>query len=178
MRTLTVALAVALAVAGCSSPDAGGGTRDPGAAVGPGRPAQAVAAALAFAAGSDPNVAVVDGYVALPPAVQRGEQPLDLGDRRGTPCTRPPDRRFTGPERAAVRAAFQGRTVQLVGDPAATLRARGPGALLLVAAPPLLGDRRGTVMVISCVPGPQQVLVDLAWNGHAWEAVASGGRKQ
>lgn len=175
MRTLTVALVVALAVAGCASHDAGRATRDSGAAGSPGRPAQAVAAALAFAAGSDPNVAVVDGYVALPPAVQRGEQPIDVGDRRRTPCARPPAQRFTGPERAAVRAAFRGRTVRFVGDPAAALRARGPGALLLVAAPPLLGARRGTVMVISCVPGPQQLLVDVVWDGHAWRAVATAG---
>jgi hypothetical protein len=177
MRKLMVVLAAALAAAGCAS-EASNATRHPGAAAGPGRPAQAVAAALAFAAGSDPNVAVVDGYVALPPAVQRGEQPIDLRDRRATPCARPPARRFTGSERAAVRAAFQGRTVHFVGDPAAALRARGPGALLLVAAPPLLGDRRGTVMVISCVPGPQQVLVDVAWNGRAWEAVATAGGKR
>jgi hypothetical protein len=178
MRTLTVAVAVALAATGCASHGAGDATREPGSAASPGRPAQAVAAALAFASGSDPDVAVVDGYAALPPAVQRGEQPIDQGDRRGTPCARPPARRFTGGERAAVRAAFHGRTVRFVGDPAAALRARGPGALLLVAAPPLLGDRRGTVMVISCVPGPQQVLVDVAWNGQAWEAVATARGKR
>jgi hypothetical protein len=135
-----------------------------------------VAAALAFAAHSDPDVAVVDGYAVLPPAVQRGEQPIDQARTHAAPCAQPPARRFTTAERAAIRAARGGRTVRFVTDPAAALRARRPGALLLVVARPLLGERRGTVMVIGCVPGPQQFLVNLHWNGHAWQALptASG----
>ena len=175
MWRLAAAVTAVLASASCPS---AGADRDAGGPVpttaSPGTPVQAVAAALALVAHDDPEVAVVDGYATLPSAVQRGEQPIDQRDRRGTPCASPPARRFTGGERAAVRAAFQGRTVRFVGDPAAALRARGPGALLLVAAPPLLGDRRGTVMVISCVPGPQQVLVDVQWDGHAWQATPTG----
>jgi hypothetical protein len=44
----------------------------------------------------------------------------------------------------------------------------------LVAAHPLLGDQRGTVMVIGCVPGPQQFLVNVHWDGQAWQALATG----
>jgi hypothetical protein len=29
-------------------------------------------------------------------------------------------------------------------------------------------------MVISCVPDPQQVLVTVQWDGHAWQATATG----
>jgi hypothetical protein len=56
----------------------------------------------------------------------------------------------------------------------AALSRRGPGALLLAAARPLLGAQRGTVMIISCVPGPQQVLVNVHWDGHGWQAMATG----
>jgi hypothetical protein len=34
-----------------------------------------------------------------------------------------------------------------------------------------LGDQRGTVMVINCVPDPQQVLVNVQWDGHTWQAL-------
>jgi hypothetical protein len=51
---------------------------------------------------------------------------------------------------------------------------REPGALLLTAARPLLEAHSGTVMIISCVPGPQQVLVNVHWDGHAWQAIATG----
>lgn len=135
---------------------------------------QAMAAALAFAAHSDPEVAVVDGYVTLPPRVQRGEQPIDLTGGHPNPCAQQPGQAFTSRERAALRAAFQGRRISLVHDPAATLRTRGPGALLLVATQPLLGDQRGTVMVISCVPNPQQVLIKVHWDGHAWRPTPTG----
>jgi hypothetical protein len=64
--------------------------------------------------------------------------------------------------------------VSLVHDPAAALRARDAGALLLVATQPLLGEQRGTVMVISCVPNPQQVLVKVYWDGQAWRPTATG----
>jgi hypothetical protein len=119
---------------------------------------------------------VVDGYATLPPAVQRGEQPIERAGGQAAPCARPPARRFTAAERAAIQAAFKGRAVRFVADPAAALRARPPGVLLLVASRPLLGGRRGTVMVIGCVPGPQQFLVHLQWDGRAWQAVptASG----
>jgi hypothetical protein len=136
------------------------------------QPAQAVATALAFAAHDDPDVAVVDGYATLPPAVRRGEQPIV--ERHARPCAQPPAQPFTPAERAAIRAEFHGRSVRFVDDPAAELRKRGPGALLLAAARPLLGEQRGTVMIISCVPGPQQVLVKVHWDGHAWQAAATG----
>jgi hypothetical protein len=29
-------------------------------------------------------------------------------------------------------------------------------------------------MIISCVPGPQQVLVNVHWDGHGWQAMATG----
>jgi hypothetical protein len=53
-----------------------------------------------------------------------------------------------------------------------------PGSLLLVATQPLLAGRRGTVMVLSCVPGPQQVLVTVQWDGNAWQATATGAGKR
>jgi hypothetical protein len=141
---------------------------------GPGTPVQAVAAALAFAAHSDPEVAVVDGYVTLPLAVQRGEQPIDLAAGDANPCAQPPGQPFTSSEHAVIRAGFHGRRVSFVRDPAAGLGDREPGALVLAATRPLLGAQNGTVMVVSCVPDPQQVLVKMHWDGTAWQATATG----
>jgi hypothetical protein len=175
MWRLAAILGGILVLAGCGSNGADGET--PGstpAGPGPQRAAQALGAALAFAAHSDQDVAVVDGYATLPPPVQRGEQPIDLVGGKASPCAQPPTQAFTPAERAAIRAAFQGRMVRFVGDPGQALRSRGPGRLLLVAARPLLGARRGTVMVIGCVPQPQQFLVKVHWDGNAWQALANG----
>jgi hypothetical protein len=180
MGRLTAAVVVVLILAGCVSTagadrdDHGSGPTTPS----PGTAAQAMAAALAFAAHSDPEVGVVDGYAVLPLAVQRGQQPIDLAGGQADPCARPPTQRFTSSERAAIHAAFQGRTVSFVQDPAAALGQRPPGFLLLVATRPLLAGRRGTVMVLSCVPDPQQVLVTVHWDGHAWRAMATGAGKR
>jgi hypothetical protein len=156
MWRLTATVVAVLVLAGCAS--AAGGDRDAHRSAprtaSPGTPAQAMAAALAFAAHSDLEVGVVDGYAVLPLVVQRGEQPIDLARGHANPCARPPTQRFTSFERAAIQAAFRGRTVSFVQDPAAALRQRGPGSLLLVATRPLLAGRRGTVMVFSCVPDP------------------------
>jgi hypothetical protein len=161
--------------AGCAAAGADRDARGPASTTpSPRTPVQAVAAALAFAAHSDPEVAVVDGYASLPLAVQRGGQPIDLAGGRANPCARPPGQRFTSSERAAIWAGFHGRTVSFVADPAAALRKREPGSLLLVATRPLLGHQRGTVMVLSCVPDPQQILVRVQWDGHAWQATATG----
>ena len=176
MWRLAAILSGILVLAGCASNGADGKT--PGstpAGPGPQRAAQAVGAALAFAAHSDQDVAVVDGYATLPPPVQRGEQPIDLVGGKASPCVQPPARAFTPAERAAILAAFHGRMVRFVGDPDRALRSGGPGRLLLVAARPLLGERRGTVMVIGCVPAPQEFLVNLHWDGNAWQALATGG---
>jgi hypothetical protein len=137
-----------------------------------------MAAALAFASHSDPEVGVVDGYATLPLAVQRGQQPIALGGGQTNPCAQPPAQRFTASEQAAMRAAFGGRTVHFVTDPAGWLGQRAPGSLLLVATRPLLGAQRGTVMVLSCVPDPQQVLVTVQWDGKAWQATATGAGKR
>jgi hypothetical protein len=175
MWRLAVAVAALLALASCASADADGDARVPARTpTSPGTLGQAMAAALAFAAHSDPEVAVADGYATLPMAVQRGEQPIDLAGGQVKPCARPPGQRFTSTERAAIQAAFDGRAVSFVRNPATGLREREPGSLLLVATRPLLGNRRGTVMVISCVPDPQQVLVTVQWDGHAWQATATG----
>jgi len=180
MWRLTAAFVGLLLLAGCASP--AGADRDPhgsdSTTPSPGTAAQAVAAALAFAAHSDPEVGVVDGYATVPLAVQRGQQPIDLAGGQADPCARPPTQRFTSSERAAIHAAFQGRTVSFVQDPAAALGQRPPGSLLLVATQPLLAGRRGTVMVLSCVPDPQQVLVIVQWDGHAWQATATGAGKR
>ena len=175
MWRLAIAVAGVLVLAGCGAAGVGRDVRGPASTTAsPGTPVQAVAAALAFAAHSDPAVAVVDGYASLPLAVQRGEQPIDLAGGHANPCARPPGQRFTSSERAAIEAAFHGRRVSFVPDPAAALREHEPGSLLLVATRPLLGDQRGTVMVISCVPNPQQVLVTVQWDRQAWRAVATG----
>jgi hypothetical protein len=180
MWRLTAAFIAVLVLAGCAS--TAGADRDAHRSASttpsPGTPAQAMAAALAFAAHSDPKVGVVDGYAALPLAVQRGEQPIDLAGGHANPCARPPTHRFTSSERAVIQAAFHGRTVFLVRDPAVALRQRPPGSLLLVATRPLLAGQRGTVMVLSCVPSPQQVLVTAQWDGHAWRATATGTSKR
>lgn len=176
MWRLAAILSGILVLAGCASNGAGGESpKSTRAGLGPQGAAQAVGAALAFAAHSDQDVAVVDGYATLPPPVQRGEQPIDLVGGKASPCVRPPAQAFTPAERAAILAAFHGRTVRFVGDPDRALRSRGPGRLLLVAARPLLGERRGTVMVIGCVPAPQEFLVNLHWDGNAWQALATGG---
>ena len=149
------AVTAALALASGASAGAGRDAGDPDpTTASPGTSVQAVAAALAFAAHDDPEVAVVDGYATLPSAVQRGERPIDPAGGHANPCARPPGQRFTSTELAAIRAAFHGRTVSFIGDPATGLLERQPGSLLLVATRPLLGDQRGTVMVISCVPDP------------------------
>jgi hypothetical protein len=141
-------------------------------------PAGSLGPPLVFAAHSDPEVGVVDGYAVLPLAVQRGQQPIDLAGGQADPCARPPTHRFTSSERAAIQGAFGGRAVSFVQDPAAALRRRPPGSLRLVATQPLLAGRRGTVMVLSCVPDPQQVLVTVHWDGHAWRAMATGAGKR
>jgi hypothetical protein len=175
MWRLALAIAGMVALASCGAAGtAGGGGGSKAATPSAANAAQAMAAALAFAAHSDPDVAIVDGYVTLPSAVQRGQQPIDLTGGHTNPCARPPKQPFTARERAALGAAFQDRKVSLIHDPAATLRTRAPGALLLVATQPLLGDQRGTVMVISCVPNPQQILVKVHWDGHAWQPTATG----
>src|SRR4029450_8486276 len=133
---------------------------------------------LASAAHSHWQVGVVDGYAVVPLAVQRGQQPIDLAGGQADPCARPPTRPFSSSKRAAIQTAFHGRTVSFVQDPAAALRQRPPGSLLLVATQPLLAGRRGTVMVLSCVPHPQQVLVTVQWDGHAWHATATGTSKR
>jgi hypothetical protein len=175
MWRLTVAVVGVLALVSCASADANRDARGhERTTASPGTPAQAVAAALAFAAHSDPEVGVVDGYATLPLAVQRGEQPIELAGRDSNPCAQPPAQRFTSSERATIQAAFHDRSVSFVQDPAGALRQRAPGSLLLVATRPLLGGQHGTVMVLSCVPNPQQVLVMVQWDGHAWRATATG----
>jgi hypothetical protein len=180
MWRLTAAVVAALILAGCASTAGAdrGAHGSPPTTPSPGTAAQVMAAALAFAAHSDPEVGVVDGYASVPSAVQRGEQPIDLAGGQADPCARPPARPFTSSERAAIHAAFQGRTVSFVQDPAAALGQRPPGSLLLVATQPLLAGRRGTVMVLSCVPDPQQILVTVQWDGHAWHATATGTGKR
>ena len=180
MWRLTAAVVGVLILAGCAS--TAGADRDAHRSApttpSPGTAAQAMAAALAFAAHSDLEVGVVDGYASVPLAVQRGLQPLDPVGGQPDPCARPPTRPFSSSERAVIQAAFHGRTLSFVQDPAAALRDRPPGSLLLVATQPLLAGRRGTVMVLSCVPNPQQVLVTVQWDGHAWRATATGTGKR
>jgi hypothetical protein len=179
MPSIAAMVVGVLALASCASAgtnrDASGPT---GATANPGTPIQAVAAALAFAAQSDREVGVVDGYAGLPLAVQRGEQPLALGGGQANPCRQPPAQGFTASERAAIRAAFGGRTLHFVRDPTGWLGKRAPGSVLLVATRPLLGGQRGTVMVLSCVPDPQQVLVAVQWDGRTWQATATGAGKR
>jgi hypothetical protein len=178
-RVTAAAVVGLLALAGCASTGADSNARSPSPT--PPSPAsalQALAAALAFASHSDPEVGVVDGYATLPPEVQRGEQPIALAPGQVNPCAQPPAQRFTASERAAIRAAFGGRTVHFVTDPAGWLAQRAPGSLLLVATAPLLAGRRGTVMVVNCVPDPQQVLVTVQWDGRAWQATATGAGKR
>src|SRR4029453_18584804 len=137
MWRITAAVLGVLALAGCASAGADRDTHG-SAAMTPSRgsAAQAVAAALAFAAHSDPEVGVVDGYAVVPLAVQRGQEPIDLAGGGPDPCASPPTQRFSSSERAAIQAAFHGRTVAVVRAPAAALGQRPPGSLLLVAPPP------------------------------------------
>jgi hypothetical protein len=165
-------------LAGCASTGADHDAPTSQTPPGPASAVQAVAAALAFASQSDPEVGLVDGYASVPPAVQRGQQPIPLASGQANPCAQPPPQRFSASERTAIRAAFHGRTVRFVEDPAGWLGERPPGSLLLVATAPLLGDQRGTVMVLSCVPDPQQVLVTVQWDGRAWHATATGTGKR
>jgi hypothetical protein len=179
MWRITAAVVGVLALASCGSAGADhdglGPTRS---GPSPGSPVQAVAAALAFASHDDPEVGVVAGYASVPPAVQRGQQPIAVAGGQANPCAQPPAQGFTAAERAAIRTALRGRTVHFVPDPAGWLGKRAPGSLVLVATRPLLGGQRGTVMVLSCVPDPQQVLVTVQWDGHAWQATATGAGKR
>jgi hypothetical protein len=180
MWRLTATVVAVLILAGCASSAGADGDSHGSAPTtpSPGTPAQAMAAALAFAAHSDLEVGVVDGYAVLPLAAQRGQEPIDLVRGQADPCARPPTQRFTSSDRAAIHAAFHGRTVSFVQDPTAALRQRPPGSLLLVATQPLLAGQRGTVMVLNCVPHSQQVLVTVQWDGHAWRATATGTGKR
>ena len=179
MWRLTAAVVAVLILAGCASTGADHDGRGPTPT--PPSPASAVgavAAALAFASQNDPEVGVVGGYASVPLEVQRGEQPIALGGGQANPCAQPPAQRFTASERAAIETAFSGRVVRFVRDPAGWLSGRAPGSLLLVVTRPLLGAQRGTVMVLSCVPDPQQVLVAVQWDGRAWQATATGAGKR
>ena len=179
MWKVIAAVVGVLTLTGCASASGNHDGRSPASPPpGPGPAVGAVAAALAFASHSDPEVGVVDGYAIVPLAVQRGEQPIALGGGQANPCAQPPSQRFTASERAAIRTALSGRRVRFVRDPAGWLAARTPGSLLLVATQPLLGNQRGTVMVLSCVPHPKQVLVTVQWDGHAWQATATGTGKR
>jgi hypothetical protein len=179
MWRITAAVVGVLALASCASAGADHDAPSPSRTPSSPEPAvQAVAAALAFASHNDPEVGVVDGYAIVPLAVQRGQQPIALGSGQANPCAQPPTQRFTASERAAIRTAFSGRMVRFVRDPAAWLGKRAPGSLLLVATRPLLGNQRGTIMVLSCVPDPQQVLVTVRWDGQAWQATATGTGKR
>jgi len=175
--TLTAALAAAgvLALAACDSRSgvAGQGAAGSDAAGAPGSPAQAAAAALVFATGSDPGVMVVDGFATLPLAVRRGQQPIAAASGV-RPCAEAAKRPFTPAERAALLVPFQGRTLRFVGDPAAALRQRPAGGLLFVLSPPILGQHNGTIMLVRCVPEAQEHLVNLTWDGNAWQAMATG----
>jgi hypothetical protein len=179
MWRITAAVVGVLALASCASAGADHDAPSPSRTPSSPEPAvQAVAAALAFASHNDPEVGVVDGYATVPLAVQRGKQPIPLARGQANPCAQPPAQRFTASERATIRAAFSGRMVRFVQDPAGWLAVRAPGSLLLVATRPLLGDQRGTVMVLSCVPQPQQVLVTVQWDGRTWQATATGTGKR
>jgi hypothetical protein len=128
MWRLAAILGGILVLAGCGSNGADGET--PGstpAGPGPQRAAQALGAALAFAAHSDQDVAVVDGYATLPPPVQRGEQPIDLvGGRLRRVRSRPlrPSRQLNAPPSGLPSmAAWSASSVTLVRRCAAM----GPG---------------------------------------------------
>ncbi len=174
--TIALVIAGALALAACSSASGAAGQSGAGSdsAGAPGSPTQAAAAALAFATGSDAEVGVVDGFATLPLAVRRGQQPIAAAGGAVKPCAAAAQRPFTPAERNALLVPFQGRTLRFVADPAAALRQRRPGALLFVLSPPILGQRNGTIMLIRCVPQPQEHLVNLSWDGNAWQAVATG----
>ena len=179
MWKVIAAVVGVLTLTGCASASGNHDGRSPASPPpGPGPAVGAVAAALAFASHSDPEVGVVDGYAVVPLAVQRGEQPIALGGGQANPCAQPPAQGFTASERAAIGAAFGGRTLHFVRDPTGWLGKRAPGSVLLVATRPLLGGQRGTVMVLSCVPDPQQVLVTVQWDGHTWQATTSGAGKR
>ena len=179
MWRITAVVVGVLALASCGSAGADHDAPSPAQThAGPQSPVQAVAAALAFASHDDREVGVVDGYATVPLAVQRGQQPIALAGGQANPCAQPPAQRFTASERATIGAAFHGRTLSFVDDPAGWLAARTPGSLLLVATRPLLGNQRGTVMVLSCVPDPQHVLVTVQLDGQAWRATATGTGKR
>jgi len=119
MWRLIAAVVAALILAGCAS--TAGADRDPHGSApttpSPGTAAQAMAAALAFAAHSDPKVGVVDGYAVLPLAVQRGQQPIDLAGGQADPCARPPTQRFTSSERAPSTPPFRAAPCPLSKTP-------------------------------------------------------------
>ena len=110
MWRLTATVAAALLLAGCAS--TAGADRDTHGSApttpSPGTAAQAMAAALAFAAHSDPEVGVVDGYAVVPLAVQRGQQPIDLAGGQADPCA---SRRPSGSRHRSVPPSTPPSTV-------------------------------------------------------------------
>ena len=87
MWRVIAAVVGVLALTGCASASGNHDGRSPaGPPPGRGPAVQAVAAAVAFASHSDPEVGVVDGYARVPPEVQRGQQPLTLAGGQANPC--------------------------------------------------------------------------------------------
>ena len=180
MWRLILTLVGTLVLAGCATAgdsSAAGADRQPTArGPSPQHPAHAVGAALASLAHGHPEAYVLDGYtdLRLPPLGPISDESANRSRARAAGCAAP-NQPFPAADRAAIQAAFAGRALHIIDDPAAVLSKLGTtGALLLGAVRTDLHGQRGTVTVLRCGPPARKVPVDVQWDGHAWRALATG----
>jgi hypothetical protein len=177
MWRLIVILTGTLALAGCATQGTngrGGSSQSATTASSTRALGHAVGAALAYLSHNDPDVYVLDGY-ANPQPPSQGPISDDSPNRARAGACPTAAQPFPAADRAAIQAAFTGRTVHFVRDPVTVLhKPSTAGALLLGAIRADLRGERGTVTLLRCEPQVRRVPVDVQWDGHAWQALATG----
>jgi hypothetical protein len=177
MWRLILTLTGTLVLAGCATQGAtgeGGTSRPPATGSSARAPGHAVGAALAYLSQSDPEVYVLDGY-ANPRPPTGGPISDDSPNRARAAACATTAQPFPAADRAAIQAAFTGRTVHFVSDPVTVLHKQtATGALLLGAVRVDLRGQRGTVTLLRCEPEARKVPVDVQWDGRAWQVLATG----
>jgi hypothetical protein len=177
MWRLIVIVTGTLALAGCATEGANGqgdASQSASTASSARAPGHAVGAALAYLSHNDPDVYVLDGY-AKPQPPSEGPISDDSPNRAGAHACPTAAQPFPTADRTAIQAAFTGRTVHFVRDPVTVLhKPSATGALLLGAVGADLRGQRGTVTLLRCEPQVRRVPVDVQWDGHAWQALATG----
>jgi hypothetical protein len=178
MWRLVLMLVGALVLAGCAAAGDSGAGEDgqpTASAPHPRHPAHAVGAGMAYLAHDHPDAYVLDGYtnLRLPPPGPISDESANRIRARAAGCAAP-SQPFPAADRAAIQAAFAGRTIHFVDDPTGLSKLGSTGAPLLGAVHPDLHGQRGRVTVLRCGPPARKVPVDVQWDGHAWRALVTG----